>query len=259
MTATGVNAAGIIGTNKGSSAIFSITNCYNTGDITGTSESAAISGWVGSGATIQNCYNIGTITGYNYRNDFYRGSATALNCYSTSTTQVTRVSDEDVTSGKLCYRLKSGVTMEPIWYQTLGEDAYPIFDNSHLVVLKSDDDTYYNVSNLAGDVNSNNVLDEEDALWIAAYLTGNEPDGFEVKVDADNGVGTQCCGSLLQFLERLFLGFDEHVFVGSGTTSEEVVDGSHEIFHYVGTDDDFAGDDAIISLDVVTLDGRGGC
>ena len=184
VTATGVNAAGIIGTNKGSSAIFSITNCYNTGDITGTSESAAISGWVGSGATIQNCYNIGTITGYNYRNDFYRGSATALNCYSTSTTQVTRVSDEDVTSGKLCYRLNSGVTMEPIWYQTLGEDAYPIFDNSHLVVLKSDDDTYYNVSNLAGDVNSNNVLDEEDALWIAAYLTGNEPDGFEV-INAD--------------------------------------------------------------------------
>ena len=74
--------------------------------------------------------------------------------------------------------------MEPIWYQTLGEDAYPIFDNTHLVVLKSDDDTYYNVSNLAGDVNSNNVLDEEDALWIAAYLTGNEPDGFEV-INAD--------------------------------------------------------------------------
>ena len=71
------------------------------------------------------------------------------------------------------------MTMEPIWYQTLGEDAYPIFDNTHLVVLKSDDDTYYNVSNLAGDVNSNNVLDEEDALWIAAYLTGNEPDGFD--------------------------------------------------------------------------------
>ncbi|MBO4550535.1 MAG: Ig-like domain-containing protein, partial [Bacteroidaceae bacterium] len=184
VTATGVNAAGIIGCNKGSTAIFTITNCYNTGNITGNSESAAISGWVGSGAKIENCYNIGTITGYNYRNDFYRGSATALNSYSTSTTQVTRISTEDVEGGKLCYRLNNGVTLEPIWYQTLGEDAYPIFDNTHLVVLKSDDDTYYNVSNIAGDVNSNGVLDETDALWIAAYLTGEEPEGFEV-VNAD--------------------------------------------------------------------------
>ena len=184
VTGTGANAAGIIGCNKGSSCTFSITNCYNTGNVTGNSESAAICGWLGTNATLQNCYNIGTIAGYNYRNDFYRGSADALNCYSTSTTQVTRITTEDVEGGKLCYRLNNGVTMDPIWYQTLGQDAYPIFDSSHLPVLKNDDDVYYNVSNLAGDVNSNGVLDETDALWIASYLTGETPSGFEV-INAD--------------------------------------------------------------------------
>ena len=212
VTASGVNAAGIIGCNKGSTAIFSITNCYNTGDISGGSESAAICGWVGSGATLHNCYNIGTVTGYNYRNDFYRGSATALNCYSLSTTQVTRVSSEDVEGGKLCYRLNNGVTLEPIWYQTLGADAYPVFDNTHLVVLKDDDDTYYNVSNLAGDVNSNGMLDETDALWIATYLTGDEPEGFEViNADAnlDNRINIADVVTVRRLLNNIPLGTSE--------------------------------------------------
>ena len=180
VTATGVNAAGIIGCNKGSTCTFNITNCYNTGDITGTSECAAISGWVGSNATLQNCYSIGTVTGYNYRNDFYRGGATALNCYSTSTTQVTRITEENVSGGKLCYQLNGSKTMDPIWYQTLGEDAYPIFDATHCVVLKNDDGVYYNSLHLAGDVNDNGELDEQDALWLAAYLTGETPKGFQV-------------------------------------------------------------------------------
>ena len=186
VTATGSNAGGIVGCNKNSTCNFSIVDCYNTGDITGSNESAAICGWFGTNGTIQNCYNIGTVTGYNYRNDFYRGGATAVNCYSTSTTQVTRVTAEEVENGKVCYRLNNGKTMEPVWYQTIGQDAYPIFDATHCVVLKSDDDVYYNISHLAGDVNADNVLDETDAEWIASYLIGETPEGFqEVNADAN--------------------------------------------------------------------------
>ena len=184
VTATGANAAGIIGCNKGSACIFSFSNCYNAGDIKGNSESASICGWLGTNGTLTNCYNVGSVEGYNYRNDFYRGGATATNCYSSFGTQVSRVSDEDVQGGKLCYDLNNGQVLEPIWYQTIGEDAHPVFDATHLVVLKSDDDTYYNVSNLAGDVNSNGVVDETDAQWIASYLIGEEPEGFEV-INAD--------------------------------------------------------------------------
>lgn len=186
VTGTGVNAGGIIGCNKGSTCTFILTNCYNTGNVTGGSESAAISGWVGTNATMQNCYNIGTVTGYNYRNDFYRGSASAVNCYSTSTTQVNRVTADDVASGKLCYRLNDGVVLDPIWYQSLGEDAYPVFDATHRVVLKGDDDTYYNITHLAGDVDGNGILEENDALWLASYLVGETPEGFqEVNADAN--------------------------------------------------------------------------
>jgi len=186
VTATGANAAAIIGCNKNSTCNFSITDCYNTGNITGGSESAAICGWFGTGGTLQNCYNIGTVTGYTYRNDFYRGGATAQNCYSTSTTQVTRVTTEEVESGKVCYRLNNGKTMDPIWYQTIGQDAYPIFDATHCVVLKDDDNNYYNISHLAGDVNADNILDATDAEWIAAYLIGEAPEGFqEVNADAN--------------------------------------------------------------------------
>lgn len=91
---------------------------------------------------------------------------------------------EDVESGKLCYRLNEGKTLNPIWYQTLGQDAHPIFDASHLVVLKSDDDTYYNVTNLAGDVNSDGVLDKTDLQWLTSHLLGQTPEGFEI-VNAD--------------------------------------------------------------------------
>lgn len=184
VTGSGANAAGIIGCNKNSTCTFYLYNCYNTGNITGSSETAAICGWLGTNATIQGCYNIGTVEGYSYRNDFYRGGATALNCYSTATTQVTRINVEDVESGKLCYQLNGGKTMDPIWYQTLGQDAYPVFDATHSVVLKTDDGTYYNISHLAGDVNGNGVLEETDALWIASYLIGEAPEGFE-EINAD--------------------------------------------------------------------------
>ncbi len=184
VTATGYNAAGIIGCNNGSAAKYSISDCYNAGDITGGSESAAICGWVGSDAVLQHCYNIGTVEGYNYRNDFYRGGASALSCYSISTTQVNRTTDDDVLSGKLCYQLNGGEVMNPVWHQTIGEDSHPVFDASRGVVLRTDDGTYYNSSALAGDVDGNGILEENDALWITDYLTGSTPDGFQ-EINAD--------------------------------------------------------------------------
>ena len=186
VSAAGVNAAGIIGCNKGSTATFRITDCYNTGDITGNAESAAICGWGGTTLTMQNCYNIGSVQGYNYRNDFYRGGGTIQNCYSTFGAQVTRSTQEDVESGKLTYQLNDGKTMDPVWYQTIGEDARPLLDKTHRIVLKADDGTYYNITYLAGDVDGNGILEENDALWLASYLTGDTPQGFkEVNADAN--------------------------------------------------------------------------
>lgn len=181
---TGANAAGIIGCNKGSLTTFVISDCYNAGNIVGGSESAAICGWLGTDATMRNCYNIGTVEGYNYRNDFYRGGCNAVNNYSTFGAQVTRVTADKVQNGYLCHALNDGVSLDPIWRQTLDKDAYPIFDPTHAIVLKDADGTYYNASGLAGDVNDNGRLEEEDALWLLRYLEGDAPQGF-VLANAD--------------------------------------------------------------------------
>lgn len=207
VTGSGINAGGIIGCNKGSTCTFNIHDCYNTGNIIGSSESAAISGWLGTNAVLQNCYNIGTVEGYSYRNDFYRGGASALNCYSIATTQVNRVSAEDVENGKLCYQLNSGKTLDPTWYQTIGQDAYPIFDNTHCVVLKGQDGTYYNITHLAGDVDGNDVLEETDALWIAAYLIGEAPEDFK-EVNADANLDGRIDVADVVTVRRLIRGID---------------------------------------------------
>ena len=64
------------------------------------------------------------------------------NCYCTGGTQSTIISNEQVTSGELCYKLNEGNT-EMVWYQTLGEDAHPVFDASHGVVHRAEDGSYY--------------------------------------------------------------------------------------------------------------------
>ena len=74
ITATGINAAGILGCNWGSYTRVTLKNCYNTSTISGCSQSGAISGWLGSGANVINCYNAGTISGYQSGRTFARYS-----------------------------------------------------------------------------------------------------------------------------------------------------------------------------------------
>ena len=67
---TGVNAAGIFGVNMGSASQVRIYNCYNTGNISGHAECAAISGWLGGNAEVTNAYNIGKVEGLSGTNTF---------------------------------------------------------------------------------------------------------------------------------------------------------------------------------------------
>lgn len=223
VTGSGVNAGGIIGCNYGSSASFVITDCYNAGNVTGGSESAAICGWLGSSAILTNCYNIGTVTGYNYRNDFYRGGASQANCYSITTTQVNRMTEDDVLGGRLCYLLNEGETDEPIWYQTIGQDAYPTFDTSHLVVYR-DGETYFNISELAGDVDGDLKLTAGDAEWLASYLTGEAPSGFRLSnadANQDGSVDVADLVTIRRIIDKVALG-EESLTAGFYSTSSSV-------------------------------------
>ena len=61
--------------------------------------------------------------------------------------QGTEKSAEDFASGSVCYNL-NGNQSEIVWYQTLGEDPYPVLDANHGQVFRNDDGTYGNASHL---------------------------------------------------------------------------------------------------------------
>ena len=131
------NAGGIFGANTSSKGTIHIINCGNTGNVTGKSESAALTGWIGSnsGQVISNCWNSGIVTGhsgasmYLYRDQ--NSSTTATNLYDASGvgTQGTAVTNADISSGKLCYLLNGSQSNNVVWYQSLIEgsaDPYPM-------------------------------------------------------------------------------------------------------------------------------------
>ena len=56
-------------------------------------------------------------------------------------------------SGEVCFKLNNGKQGEDVvWFQTLGEDLYPVFDNTHKIVLYDDVLGYHNEA------------DDEDAI-----------------------------------------------------------------------------------------------
>ncbi len=125
---------GMTGYNEGT---ITFNNCATLGSLgySGTSMYSGFSGYSSdtSTATLNNCYTIsalteGTGTGNCFTFIHGNGTKTFNNCYyvsSIGTVQGTAVEQTEVASGSLCAKLGDG------WYQTIGEDAYPVFDASH--------------------------------------------------------------------------------------------------------------------------------
>lgn len=191
ITGSAQNAAGIIGCNMDSSCEFFISDCYNTGTITGSKESASICGWIGSNGLIQNCWNIGTVNGYEWGSDMVRGNTTIENCYSTFGDQVTTISMDPVSSGELCYNLNNGASEGICWYQTIGLDLHPVLDNSHGTVYKASDNSYYSKNNLKGDVNGDGKVTDADIPPLADYILNPvNPDfpTYRADMNGDNAI-----------------------------------------------------------------------
>ena len=187
ITGTGQNVAGIIGCNMNSSCEFFLSDCYNTGTISGSKESASICGWTGNDGVIQNCWNIGTVNGYDWGHDMARGNSMLDNCYSTFGDQVTSITMGPVTSGELCYNLNKGATESICWYQTLGTDGHPVFENSHYTVYKAEDGTYYCKNDLKGDINNDGKVTDEDISLLLDYIMNPIDTDFPVyRADMNN-------------------------------------------------------------------------
>ena len=93
-----------------------VTNCFTCGEIIVQTEHPDCHGLCGetAGSNVTGCW-----TTY----PSLTGAGTVTNCFA-------GVSEEDLTSGKLCYELNNALG-ETRWYQTLGEDDYPLLDNTH--------------------------------------------------------------------------------------------------------------------------------
>ncbi|MBR5883843.1 MAG: CotH kinase family protein [Bacteroidaceae bacterium] len=142
VTGVAQNVSGIFGCNMNSSATIYLSNCYNTGRITGGNESATISGWLGSNAVVDNCYNIGEVSGTEGSKTFARGGFSHMNCYETGGRQVPSINASQIADGELCYLLNDG---RETWRQNLGSDAHPVLRRTHSVVYyDAGNGSYYN-------------------------------------------------------------------------------------------------------------------
>ncbi|MBQ7988922.1 MAG: glycerophosphodiester phosphodiesterase, partial [Bacteroidaceae bacterium] len=181
ITDLGINAGGIHANSPYAGPITVMKNCYSTGKINGTAYNGQLSGWVGRDAIIEDCWSTAEVTGVE-SDDFYmyrRSSATHKNCYSKYGTQVTPITDEQVASGELCWMLNhSMLNYEPVWYQTLGEDEYPVFDASHEIVYRAYD--------IFGSVNRASIASERTNMSdeLVAFTEYNEVMATQSLIDA---------------------------------------------------------------------------
>ena len=144
------------------------TNCYNTGAVSGEYYVGGVCGF-GNDASISmsNCYNIGVVTGTtNYVGGICGGQGKQTKCYylagcandgavvqngvgcsshgQTASDQegtISKTSDE-FACGAIALLLNGGTNEGP-WFQTVGEDAGPVLDNSHdrVGMLVTEDNT----------------------------------------------------------------------------------------------------------------------
>ena len=132
VTASSVNAGGILGCRLDNTAIL-MSDCYVTGKVIGGSESAAMAGWVGSGAKLTNLWACGEVQGQQGDSYLFRGSTTIFdNCYAISGNQGKLITEEQLADGSLAFMLNKGVVENPVWRQSIGDDVYPVLDRSHV-------------------------------------------------------------------------------------------------------------------------------
>ena len=132
VTSTAQNAGGIYGCNMSSEAKPIIENCYVTGKVVGANESGQISGWAAAGE-VRNCWSVAELEGVDGENYMFRGSPTQENNYSTLG-QVNGLTEEDLQSGALTWKLNKEKFANVVWYQNVGEDEHPVLNPTHGVV-----------------------------------------------------------------------------------------------------------------------------
>jgi len=137
-------AGGLIG-EGGNGGTYTYLNCGNMGNIAcnpSFSEACALMGRATGSITATNCWNSGKTYRYPDTEMSFpmtqNGTGTFTNCYDVyndSPANVTLITTDDVANGGLTFQLNQGAG-ETIFYQTVDEDSYPVFDATHGKVSK---------------------------------------------------------------------------------------------------------------------------
>ena len=151
-----------------------VTNCYNTGTVSGSGLNAGgVCGWNYNG-TITNCYNTGAVSGRNAGGVCGWNNSTITNCYYLSGTAETGVGSDSGTaadieeksqsqfsSGEVAWLLQNGQG-DQVWGQEIGKDELPRLS--------------YNKDDKVCKVTFMNGGDEVKTVYINMGKTIEEPD-----------------------------------------------------------------------------------
>ncbi len=141
--------AGIMSCNRGTTTV---RDCVFAGVMEGAGaiNNSGIVGWTAGVTMIENCLQIGDIQLDASGSYTLAREPLHINIYNTyyktpyGVVQGDQITDEQLASGEVCYMLNRGNTDNPTWYQTLGEDPYPVPNPSHQIVGKKSDGTFTN-------------------------------------------------------------------------------------------------------------------
>lgn len=131
VTGTGAQTCGAL---AGTLMQTQVDNCYVAGTVQVQSNGQLAAQFAGEAAwnsVISKCYTLG--------DDFTNATAAQLNnCYWGN------MATKGASSGELCFNLNDGETLNPVYFQTLNKDKWPVLLSSHEIVRHSDEGFYYN-------------------------------------------------------------------------------------------------------------------
>ena len=131
VTGTGAQTCGAL---AGTLMQTQVDNCYVAGTVQVQSNGQLAAQFAGEAAwnsVISKCYTLG--------DDFTNATAAQLNsCYWGN------MATKGARSGELCFNLNDGETVDPVYFQTLGKDKWPVLLSSHEIVRHSNEGFYYN-------------------------------------------------------------------------------------------------------------------
>ena len=212
---------GVIGYNRGT-----ITNCYNTGGVSGDSYVGGVSGY-NSGGTITNCY---------YNSSIYTGNAIGDVDRNATCEKVEGKTTEQYKTGEVAYLLQLDQSDE-VWGQTIGTDTYPTLGGAKVYKTA----IYKGCEGKPGEPVSYEYSNTEKNTYGDHPDTDNDGKCDDCGQYID-GIGAKLAGYSLSLTGNIGVNFymelsddvvnDESVYMNftlpNGTTSKVYVSGTHE-------------------------------